>query len=287
MGCGASNQNAKTAEEGPAPSPAADPTALRAVFDWSTCQFDMSMPAEAQGRIPDEEWYSVLHKVNIELLDSFAQKWKDPGLKEQLANSALKSFGTNARVIGALAIPIPGGVPVEAIEAAATAVEKVLNTAYQKARRRSWDTHAVPAFEEYIVAANESAKAAGSSWRLALSDVTYSAYEQAVLKVRRSRVEANAASAQVQEKIDSSRLRELAESFNRKVDQAAVTAEGKLQQADQKVGQKLEAGGKAAEKVQEATSTVLPCLFILGVPMTPAADDMTAGAEAMVEQGAE
>lgn len=263
MGCGASvgkkheyqirvwDSGASATEKGNDVVNLENETDCSVYLDWTSCEFDIFMPKGLQGKVPDNDWNGLIWKINFELLEPFAKKWRAPGLAESIARNALKSaVRTTIEELGRFAVPLP-------VHLALSAVGKVGQKIETMERRKEWDDQAAPAILAYLALANKQAESRGGGCA-ALSDARLSPTMVADLQARRAKVQATAAIASTQ----STKLDELAKVFNDKVELVAAKIKEQADEVEAKVGE------AAPEKAFEKLMTGVPCITFSPPPAT-------------------
>lgn len=246
---------------------------FRVLFDWSSCEFDVPMPSplEAAG-VPEETWYEFINCVNFELLEDFADKWRDPSLGDSVARGVCKRMvktGTKdlAMSVVSLLVPLPASLVLDVVE---KAVNTAANTIKIKKRRKEWDNVVAPAMAAWLTQVSTE-KASSKGIQIVLGDARLSVAEHVDLKTRRKKLSAALAESKFDEKADEvlddskvQKLRELSNSFHETADNVESKVKGVAGGAKAKVDDKLE-GTAAAEKIEEVSKTIIPALFFLPV----------------------
>jgi len=203
-------------------------------------------------------FYGFIYKLNFELLEPFAEKWKERAGASVTKSVLQTSVKKGAEALGNFAVPVPAKV-------ALGAMEKVAEAARAEARKKEWDETAVKPLEAYLTDCNKKVEQMGAKFRLHYCEAPLTPIDKGELDAKRKKAQAALTASKVSDKMEGAenlKLKEFSAAFNEKVGciEAQVDkVESKVEDAKDKVGEKVAEAVPAEAIIQ--LSTKVPCVM--------------------------
>lgn len=218
------------------------------------------MPEElTQLGISEDVFYDFICKVNFDLLEPFADTWKENAGASLTKSVLLASLNKGGAGAGNFVMPVPAKIVLGT-------VEKVTEAERAEARKKNWDDKAVQILKGYLDTCNTKIEELKAPFRLCYREVSLSPIDLATVEAKRKKAQAALAAVKVSDKLsEKDALREFSAAFNGKV--GSIPA-----QVSDKVETKVEdATEKAREKASDAVpggaimklSTNVPCVLFV------------------------